>query len=94
MKKKKPAFFREMLWWHTMKIRYKDRFGRGPWEKVVFGTDVTPPEMADTLNDYRKLFRGLKLSRRLQNAVMGGTAKKLLRLDGEVPVHLQEVRKK
>lgn len=94
LKKKKPAFFREMLWWQRMKVRYKDRFGRGPYQKIVFGTDVTPAEMADTLNDYKKLFRGLKLSRKLQDAVMSGTAKKLLRLDGEVPPHLQEVKKR
>ncbi len=90
LKKKKPAFFREMLWWGRMKVRYRDRLGRGPWEKILFGTDVTPAEMADTLNDYQKLLKALKLSKKLQAGVMGETAKKLLRIDGEVPPHLTD----
>ncbi len=80
LKKKPPSFLRELLWWERQKIRYKDELGRGPWEKIIFGTDVTPAEMPDTLNDYKKLFRALKLPRKYQAAVMGGTAAGLLGL--------------
>ena len=82
LKKKPPSFFRELLWWEKQKVRYKDELGRGPWEKILFGTDVTPAEMPDTLNDYKKLFRALKLPKKYQTAVMGGTAAKLLGLTG------------
>ena len=78
LKYRKPTFFRELLWWGRETVRYRDEFGRGPWEKIVFGTDVTPAEMDDTLQDYQRLFRALKLSPELQAAVMGGTAAKLL----------------
>lgn len=81
LKYRKPAFFREMLWWGKDTVRYRDEFGRGPWEKILFGTDVTPSEMEDTLNDYKKLFRALRLSQEIQAAVMGNTAARLLNLD-------------
>jgi len=80
LKYKKPAFFREMLWWGRQKIRYTDQFGRGPWEKILFGTDVTPAEMPEVMEDYERLFRGLRLGKDLRDAVMGKTAAVLLRL--------------
>ena len=78
LKKKKPQFFDEMLWWSKQKIRYKDEFGRGPWDKLLFGTDVSPPEMQETMNDYLNLFDTLELQEPLRNAVMGDTAARLL----------------
>jgi predicted TIM-barrel fold metal-dependent hydrolase len=83
LKKKMPAFFREMLWWGQQKERYVDEFGRGPWEKILFGTDVTPKEMPETMDDYKKLFRALKLEKHLRDAVMGDTAARLLGLSPE-----------
>ena len=80
LKKKNSDFFEEMFWWEKQTIRYKDEFGRGPWEKILFGTDVTPIEMEDTKNDYDKLFSALKLPQNLVDAVMGQTASKLLEL--------------
>ena len=80
LKKKKPAFFEEMLWWGGETVRYKDEFGRGPWEKILFGTDVTPSEMAGTMNDYLGLFDALELSIEKRQAVMGNTAARLLGL--------------
>jgi len=80
LKKKKPAFFREMLWWGGRKERYSDELGRGPWDKILFGTDVTPREMSETMDDYTRLFRSLKLEKRLREAVMGNTAAGLLGL--------------
>lgn len=84
LKYKKPAFFREMLWWGKQKVRYADQFGRGPWDKILFGSDVTPKEMPEVVNDYRKLFRALKLRKKLSEAVMGGTAAGLLGLEDEI----------
>jgi len=78
LKYRKPSFFREMFWWDRDTQRYRDEFGRGPWEKIIFGTDVSPAEMEDVMNDYRRLFRALRLSPELQAAVMGKTAARLL----------------
>ena len=75
LKKKKPPFFEEMLWWGDQTIRYKDEFGRGPWEKILFGTDVSPTEMPETMDDYTKLLTALDLPGNLRDAVMGNTAK-------------------
>jgi predicted TIM-barrel fold metal-dependent hydrolase len=80
LKKKPPAFFEELLWWEKQKVRYKDEFGRGPWEKILFGTDVTPAEMPETMEDYTRLFDALDLPQQYKDAVMGGTAAKLLGL--------------
>jgi len=80
LKKKPPGFFRELLWWEQQKIRYKDEFGRGPWQKIVYGSDVTPAEMPDVMNDYRHLFEALELPREYKEAVMGATAARLLGL--------------
>ena len=80
LKKKKSAFFQEMLWWGGQTHRYKDEFSRGPWEKILFGTDVTPSEMADTMNDYQGLFDALELPIEQRQAVMGDTAARLLGL--------------
>ena len=81
LKKKSPRFFEEMLWWGKQKMRYTDEFGRGPWEKILFGTDVTPREIEETMQDYLALFEALDLPQSLRDAVMGETAAKLLGLE-------------
>jgi len=78
LKKKKPEFFTEMFWWAKQEIRYKDEFGRGPWEKILFGTDVTPKEIKETKDDYTNLFDALDMPGHLRDAIMGGTAAKCL----------------
>ena len=80
LKKKSPDFFREMLWWGRQKIRYTDELGRGPWAKILYGTDVTPAEMEETRQDYLDLFDALELKEEQRAAVMGGTAAGLLGL--------------
>jgi len=80
LKAKPPEFFGQLLWWAGNK-QYGDRRGRGPWEKILFGTDVSIDKMGDVMNDYRKLFEGLKLPESDRKAVMGGTAAKILGLE-------------
>jgi predicted TIM-barrel fold metal-dependent hydrolase len=80
LKAKPPEFFRQLLWWAGNK-QYGDRRGRGPWEKILFGTDVSLDKMADVMGDYRRLFEGLNLPESDRRAIMGGTAAKLLGLD-------------
>lgn len=78
LKKKKPEFLREMLWWGQQKERYTDEYGRGPWDKIFFGTDVTPGEMSETMEDYKRLFLELDLPRETQEQIMGNTVAQLL----------------
>ncbi|MHC4916253.1 MAG: hypothetical protein ACYTGB_12255, partial [Planctomycetota bacterium] len=52
--------------------------GRGPWEKILFGTDVSIDMMGDVMADYRGLMEALDLPRETRAAVMGGTAASLL----------------
>jgi len=80
LKYRSPAFLKERLWWGGQKVRYTDEFGRGPWEKILFGTDVTPGEMEETKEDYFRLFNALDLSQDLRDAIMGNTAARLLGL--------------
>lgn len=77
LKAKPPQFFGQLLWWEENK-QYGDRLGRGPWDKILFGTDVSIDLMADVMNDYRRLLDMLGLSEEKRAAVMGNTAARLL----------------
>jgi len=73
LKKKKPEFFRELLWW-SGQDQYKDPLGRDPWEKILFGTDVAIKMMGNVKGDYERHFEALDLAPELRAAVMGNTA--------------------
>lgn len=85
MKKKKPDFIGELLWWsgETYKM-YSDSEGCGAWEKIVFGSDVPPEDIPDVLNDYLRLADTLELSSEMRDAVFFKTAESLLRKAGIV----------
>ncbi len=91
LKKKRPEFLRELLWWDESPQRARgekvekkgglvlgtynnDPLGRGPWEKIVFGTDVAPEKVAEVKGDYDRLVEALGLPERLRSAIFGGTA--------------------
>jgi len=73
LKKKAPAFFAELLWWGE-----NEQYGRmgdnHPYEKIVFGTDVSIELMEDVMNDYRRLMDALNMSEHFRALIMGGTA--------------------
>ena len=58
LKKKRPAFLGELLWWNRF-TRYRDPDGRDAWEKIVFGSDVAYYETRDVLHDYDVVIREL-----------------------------------
>jgi len=58
-----------------------DPYGRGPWEKIIFGTDVAPEKVAEVKADYDSLMARLELPARLRKAVLGGTAARALGLE-------------
>jgi predicted TIM-barrel fold metal-dependent hydrolase len=90
LKKKTPAFLKEILWWDEAPGRSgrskeislgtynNDPYGRGPWEKIVFGTDVSPDKVTEVKADYDRLMDALELPQRLRDAVFGGNAAKAL----------------
>ncbi len=73
LKKKKPEYFSELLWWNSS-TRYRDPDGRDAWEKIVFGSDVAYNETHDVLNDYHNLIRVLNLSDKIRRKILGETA--------------------
>ncbi|UCH62088.1 MAG: amidohydrolase family protein [Fidelibacterota bacterium] len=80
LKKKKPEFLAEMLWWNRY-TRYRDPDGLDAWEKIVFGSDVAYFETHDVLHDYDQLIRALNLSEDIRWKILGGTAAKIYKLE-------------
>ena len=76
LKKKKPSFLGELLWWNRF-TRYRDPEGRDAWEKIVFGSDVAYHETHDVLSDYDKVIRALDLSDEIRRQILGGTAARI-----------------
>jgi len=76
LKKKKPGFLAELLWWNRF-TRYRDPEGRNAWEKIVFGSDVAYYETRDVLHDYDLLIRTLGLSDEIRWKILGGTARRI-----------------
>ena len=81
LKKKKPSYFAETLWWGGEQLyHYKGLDNKDPFEKIVFGGDVPYSLIEDTRNDYQNLMNELELSPAIQEKVMGGTAAEILGL--------------
>ncbi|MCK5844328.1 MAG: amidohydrolase family protein, partial [Victivallales bacterium] len=83
LKKKKPEFIGELLWWGDGTYKqYCDAEGRGAWEKIVFGSDVLAEDIHDVVEDYERFADALELTDEIREAVFYGTAEKLLAKDG------------
>lgn len=80
LKKKKPAYLAELLWWNQFS-RYRGPDARDAWEKIVFGSDVAHYETHDVLHDYDTLFRALNLSDEIRWKILGGTAGRIYGID-------------
>ena len=79
LKKKTPEFLGSLLWW-TPKTRYRDPEGRHAWEKILFGSDVPYYEIEEVMTDYRRVLDALKIDKRIQDGILGGTMARILRL--------------
>lgn len=79
LKYRKPAFLSELLWWKP-EGPYASPDRRHAWQKIVFGSDVANPAIADVVNDYTLLMDALELSGDLRRAVWHDTAAELLGL--------------
>lgn len=80
MKKKSPAFLDELLWWGK-----NEQYGRmgdnHPYQKILFGTDVSVEMMEDVLTDYRAFMDHCRMSEADRSLIMGQTAARLFGLD-------------
>ena len=82
LRKKEPEFFRQMLWWNDKDYSYGGvRTVMGPWQKILFGTDVHYRYLGVMRDLYETLFARLDLDRETRLAVMEGNAVRALRLD-------------
>jgi predicted TIM-barrel fold metal-dependent hydrolase len=80
LKCKSPDFLGRLLWW-TPTTFYSDAEGRYAWEKIVFGSDVSPEFVKDVLHDYEQTMDSLNLLPELREKVLYGTMARLLGLE-------------
>ncbi len=79
LKYRAPAFLKGLLWWGQDQT-YRDPLGRVAFDKIVFGTDVSPSKMQEVYDDYQRFFDAIALAPDLRAKVMGGTMAGLLGL--------------
>ena len=77
LKKKSPEYIGELLWWRNAPPNY--RGDSGPYDKILFGTDVHPRLIADVKQDYDHLVKRLDLSREETEKVFFRNALKILK---------------
>ncbi len=80
MKKKPPQFLAELLWWAD-NPQYGLMGDKHPYEKIVFGTDVSIDLMEDVMNDYQAFFDHVSMSPEHQAMIMGDTAAQIFGLE-------------
>lgn len=79
LKYRKPAYIGDLLWWRP-KGPYASPNGAHAWAKIVFGSDVDSPAIADVVNDYTQLMSAVGVGAAEQERVWYTTAATLLGL--------------
>jgi predicted TIM-barrel fold metal-dependent hydrolase len=77
LKYRRPAFLGELLWW-TAAGPYASPDRTDAWAKIVFGSDVASPAIADVVNDYRVVMETLGLADELRCRMWYDTAARIL----------------
>jgi len=77
LKKKKPRFIGELLWWDET-TEYGSSVWSSAWQQILFGTDVVPEKMHDVLGDYERLLEALGVADEYREAVLHGTGARIL----------------
>ncbi len=77
LKMLEPRDIGKILWWRR-DSQYRDPWGRGAWEKIVFGTDVPYHMMEDLITDYQYFMEALGVPADVQRGVWGETMAKVL----------------
>jgi hypothetical protein len=89
LKRKNAAWFRDMLWWdeemqkkvapNIEKTLFPEaRNRRHPWERICFGSDAPLEEIASCYEEYRRVFRELKLPENIVERVMGRNLEQMI----------------
>ncbi len=79
MKKKSPAFLDELFWW-ARNEQYGMMGDKHPYQKIVFGTDVSLDLMDDVMADYERFFDHVEMSPEHRALIMGDTAAEIFGL--------------
>ncbi len=79
MKKKSPAFLDELFWW-ARNEQYGLMGDKHPYQKIVFGTDVSLDLMDDVMADYERFFDHVEMSPEHRALIMGDTAAEIFGL--------------
>jgi len=74
---RKPAFLAELLWWKP-EGPYASPDRTHAWSKIVFGSDVSSPEIAGVAGDYTRVMTELGLDPTLQRQIWYETAARIL----------------
>ena len=81
LRKKDLQFFRSLLGGPS-NVVLEEQPSRTLWTKIVFGSGVRHEEIASVERNYQRLFRSLALPQEVIEAIMGGTAARLLGISG------------
>ena len=72
-----PGYLRDLYWWDRADSFYKGK-GMGPFDKVVFGSDVDPGKVAEVVSDYRRHIAAMELATADAEKIWHGNAAHLL----------------
>ncbi len=77
LKYRPPEYFRQLLWWgKDPDYLAPDR--TGPWDKLLFGSDVRISSMEGVINDYRRWMDALELDETDRAKIWRGNALRIL----------------
>jgi len=80
LKKKSPEYLGGLLWWRPDSRPYGSPDHSGAWDKILFGSDLAPEWIEDSIRDYEKMMDALSLSAEDRRKVWYGNAARVLRL--------------
>jgi len=83
LKKKSPEYLGGLLWWRADSRPYRSPDGSGAWDKILFGSDLAPEWIEDSINDYEKLMDALDFTPEERHKLWYGNAARILGMGEE-----------
>jgi predicted TIM-barrel fold metal-dependent hydrolase len=80
LKYRPPEYFKSLLWWGK-EPDYLAPDGTGPWDKLMFGSDVKIESMARTMDDYVRFMDAMELPEHDREKIWFRNAARVLKLD-------------
>lgn len=81
LKKKSPPFLGDLLWWRPGSRPYRSPDDTGAWDKICFGSDLSPEYIEDSINDYENMMHTLDLSPETRHNIWYANAARILGLE-------------